>query len=250
MTDVVYFDKYDESGAYHWVECDRRYANWKRYNPALDGRYQVTRQAVAALGRGGRLLDVGCGDGVLMARLSPLFASVSGVDADARAIQFAREKLQALANCDVRHVAGDELPFDARTFDIVTSADVIEHLTDAARHLRGIARVLKPDGALVVTTPQWRADGVWDTRHEKEYRAEELRELLAAHFSEVEMRYYWPAFWSRAYETRLGWRLLKLLAIQIYNPFLTVGERHPERYGQLIAVCRRARHTDTAVATC
>jgi hypothetical protein len=43
---------------------------------------------------------------------------------------------------------------------------------------------------------------------------------------------------------------LKLLAIQIYNPFLIVSARHAERYGQLIAVCRGARHTDTLVATC
>jgi hypothetical protein len=34
MSEIVYFDKYDEGGAYHWAECDRRDGNWKRCNPA------------------------------------------------------------------------------------------------------------------------------------------------------------------------------------------------------------------------
>jgi 2-polyprenyl-3-methyl-5-hydroxy-6-metoxy-1,4-benzoquinol methylase len=71
MSDIVYFDKYDAGGAYHWAECDRRYANWKRYNPALDARYEVTTRKIRSLGLRGSLLDVGCGDGKLMACVAP-----------------------------------------------------------------------------------------------------------------------------------------------------------------------------------
>jgi 2-polyprenyl-3-methyl-5-hydroxy-6-metoxy-1,4-benzoquinol methylase len=238
MSEIVYFDKYDAGGAYHWTECDRRYANWQRYNPALDARYELTTRAVRRLGLRGSLLDVGCGDGVLMARLAPLFDRVVGVDADAGAVGLAAGKLRDKANCEARHVASDELPFASRTFDVVTSGDVIEHLRNPEHHLREIARVLSRDGALVLTTPQWRADGKWDARHEKEYRAAELAALLADHFARVELSYFWPAVWSRVYATRAGWRLVKLMAIQIYNPFQRVSRTQPERYGQLLAVCR------------
>lgn len=240
MSDIVYFDKYDAAGAYHWAECDRRYANWKRYNPALDARYELTRRAVGELGLRGCLVDVGCGDGVLMGRLASIFDRVIGVEADARAVGLAREMLMPWPNCTVLHVETAGLPLEDASADVITSADVIEHLTDPAQHLRDIGRVLKPGGALVLTTPQWRADGRWDSRHEREYRSEELRALLLEHFREVELRYYWPAIWSRFYATRPGWRLLKLMAIQLYNPFLRISATGRQRYGQLLAVCRHA----------
>ena len=239
MSEIVYFDKYDEGGAYHWAECDRRYANWKRYNPALDARYQLTVRAVRELGLTGSLLDVGCGDGMLMSRVAPFFDRVVGVDADAGAIGLARAQLKGRANCEVRHVASYELPFGDRTFDVVTSADVIEHLKDPGHHLREIGRVLAFAGALVLTTPQWQSGRTWDERHEKEYKAGELAALLGAHFGRVEMSYFWPAAWSRFYATRAGWRIVKLLAIQLYNPFLAADNRNPEQYGQLLAVCRQ-----------
>ncbi len=173
-----------------------------------------------------------------MSRVAPWFERVAGVDADASAIALAADKLRGFPNCEPRRVEAEELPFAAGTFEVATSADVIEHLKDPDAHLREIARVLAPGGALVLTTPQWKAGGPWDPRHEKEYRAEELRELLATRFPQVEMRYCWPRMWSRFYETRAGWRILKLMAIQLYNPFLGSSDRQPERYDQLLAVCR------------
>jgi SAM-dependent methyltransferase len=241
MSDIVYFDKYDAGGAYHWAECDRRYTNWTRYNPALDARYELTTRAVRSLGMRGSLLDVGCGDGKLMSLVAPFVERVAGVDSEAGAIRLAREQLRALPNCEVLHVTSDDLPFADRTFEIATSADVIEHLTDPARHLREIRRVLRPGGALVLTTPKWRAEGKWDERHEREYRAEELRALLSEHFQSVEMRYFWPAAWSRFYATRVGWRIVKLMAIQLYNPFLQSSDEGPDHFGQQMAICRSAR---------
>lgn len=241
MSDIVAFDKYDADGAYHWAECDRRYANWTRYNPALDARYQLTTRAVRSLGLHGRLLDVGCGDGKLMACVAPFVAHVVGVDSEAGAVRLARQQLRTFQNCEALHIASYDLPFSDGTFAIATSADVIEHLTDPARHLREIRRVLSPGGALVLTTPKWRAAGKWDERHEREYRVEELRALLAEHFASVEMRYFWPAVWSRVYATRAGWRIVKLMAIQLYNPFLRWSDERPDAFGQLMAVCRSAR---------
>src|SRR5207249_5642691 len=132
--------------------------------------------------------------------------------------------------------ASYDLPFEDRAFDIVTSCDVIEHLKDPAHHLKEIHRVVKrPHGALVLTTPKRRQDGKWDVRHEKEYRPDELRSLLLTYFDCVEMTFFWPLHWSNFYSTKLGWRLLKLLAIQIYNPFLSAARGDPEKFGQILA---------------
>jgi len=154
MIEVTAFDKYDTHGAYHWDECDRRYSNWKRYNPALDARYELTVRKIQGLGLRGSLLDVGSGDGFLMARVAAFMARVAGVDSEANAIHWAREKLREFPNCELTHTACYDLPFPENSFDIVTSADVIEHLKNPAYHLKEICRVLKDPGALVLTTPK------------------------------------------------------------------------------------------------
>ena len=243
MIEATKFDKYDAQGAYHWAECDRRYANWKRYNPALDARYEITAEAIKNLGLCGPFLDVGCGDGILMARTAPVMKRVVGVDSEVGAIRLAKEKLREFSNCELIHTACYDLPFADKSFDVVASADVIEHLKEPAHHLQEICRVLKEEGALVLTTPKWRPDRKWDLRHEKEYRPEELLTLLKRYFGEVALRFYWPMRWSQFYATRLGWRLLKLAAIQLYNPFLRAGTE-PEKFGQILAVCRKPQTTD------
>ncbi|MEP6937504.1 MAG: class I SAM-dependent methyltransferase [Chthoniobacterales bacterium] len=244
MTESIYFDKYDVRGAYHWVECDRSYANWKRYNPTLEARYDLTVRAIRELGVCGRLLDVGCGDGYLMSRVAPMMESVVGVDSEESAIRLARQKLHKFINCKVTATTGYDLPFLERSFDVVVLGDVIEHLKEPAHHLKEIGRVLQPGGALVLTTPKWRADRKWDIRHEKEYRTEELRTLLAEFFDRVDTRYFWPLSWSRFYATRVGWRLLKLVALTVRNPFLSMSESKPDQFGQILAVCRNPRQTE------
>src|SRR5438128_686456 len=99
MIEATTFDKYDLHGAYHWDECDRRYVNWKRYNPALDARYEITVEAITSLGLRGDFLDVGCGDGILMARTAPMMKRVVGVDSEVGAIRLAKEKLREFSNC-------------------------------------------------------------------------------------------------------------------------------------------------------
>ena len=238
MAEVTSFDKYETLGAYHWAECDRRYLNWKRYNPALDARYQITADAILSLGTCDSLLDVGCGDGLLMARVAPFVQRVVGVDTEQSAIKLARDKLLGFPNCELVHASSYDLPFSDSSFDVVTSADVIEHLKDPALHLKEICRVVKQTGALVLTTPKWREDGKWDVRHEKEYRPAELRALLSQYFEVVALKFFWPAKVSRFYETKLGWRFTKLFSIQLGNPFARSGT-NPEQFGQILAVCRK-----------
>ncbi len=233
------FDKYDKYGAYHWKECDRRYANYLTYNPPLVARYQIVVDTFRRLGGGKNVLDVGCGDGYLMAQLASHATRVVGVEFESKAVEFARAKLQSSPNCEVVQDSCYKLPFANGDFDCSTSTDVIEHLTEPKRHLSEICRVLKPDGVLILTTPRRQEDRPVNACHVTEFKPEELTVLLRQFFAEVQLAFYWPIFWTRIYNTRLGWRVLKILSIQLCNPFLNKQGTSAEKFTEILAVCRR-----------
>lgn len=232
MTDPVRFLKYEQAGAYHWVEADR---GAKRYNPALDARYRIILRPV---GTRDVVLDVGCGDGYLLHLASRCARLVVGIDSEKAAVTLAGPLLRAAANARVTQGSSYELPFRDGSFDIVLMADVIEHLEDPVAAVRECSRVLCAGGRLLVTTPKWRPDRTWDATHVKEYTPAELGDCLGRYFSGVHMTFFWPLVWSNAYATKVGWRLVRALARYVYNPFLGEGIE-AETYGQIFAVCRK-----------
>ena len=225
------FDKYDQMGAYHWIECDK---NSKRYNPPLEARYQVLINKISNVGS---LLDIGCGDGYLIGQIAKYCEQIEGIDPEQNAILWAERKLQEFSNCRVREGSCYSLPFDSHLFDIVTMSDVIEHIEHPDKSLQEIVRVLRPSGALMLTTPKWRPDRIWDKHHVQEFKPEELKKLLGFFFSSVDLTFFWPLKWSDWYSTKLGWRLIPLLCRYFYNPFLQEG-LESEKFGQILAICK------------
>jgi 2-polyprenyl-3-methyl-5-hydroxy-6-metoxy-1,4-benzoquinol methylase len=102
-----------------------------------------------AAGRRGRLLDVGSGSGVFLARMRDLGWDVVGIEPDPAAARNAREQF----GLDVRDGTVDEMPFQPDTFDAVTMHHVIEHVPDPIRVLQQCRKVLKATGQLIVVTP-------------------------------------------------------------------------------------------------
>jgi SAM-dependent methyltransferase len=117
------------------------------------------------IGRVGSVLDFGCGTGgttVALALSDDLGASsVIGVDANPRAVDAAVVRAaghRVGARCSFRAVpAGDELPFDDASFDLVVTVSVLEFITDTDARQRAVeelARVTRPGGHLFVATPR------------------------------------------------------------------------------------------------
>lgn len=97
---------------------------------------------------GARVLDVGCGSGVLLARMKSLGWEAQGVEVDPGGVAAAQAR-----GVSVHQGQLAEANFPDHHFDAVHSAHVIEHVHDPAALLRECFRILKPGGKLVVITP-------------------------------------------------------------------------------------------------
>jgi SAM-dependent methyltransferase len=138
------------------------------------------------------VLDVGCNTGYGTVRLCGDARSVTGVDVSPAAIDRARTR-EGAEQVEFRVIDGITLPFADGSFDLVTSFQVIEHVTDTASYLREIRRVLRPGGQALFTTPNAaiRLDpGMtpWNKFHVREYLADELQAELEAVFPVADVR--------------------------------------------------------------
>lgn len=100
-------------------------------------------------GKGKRVLDVGCGNGELLVRMRRLGWEVTGIDPDPRAVSAARQGYEL----DVQLGTSSNCSLPSGSFDAVTLVHVIEHVADPTALLRECGRLVKPDGVIVVVTP-------------------------------------------------------------------------------------------------
>ena len=101
---------------------------------------------------GGRLLDVGCGNGRFLALVRALGWQAAGVEPDPRSAAVARR----VSGADV-HASLAEGGFPAESFDVITMNHVLEHVADPVATLAECRRLLKPAGRLGVAVPNWRS---------------------------------------------------------------------------------------------
>jgi 2-polyprenyl-3-methyl-5-hydroxy-6-metoxy-1,4-benzoquinol methylase len=102
------------------------------------------------VGEGKRVLDIGCSSGYLARPLVQSGCTVVGIEQDPVAAEQAREVCTEVLVGDAEEM---ELPFEPASFDVLLCGDLVEHLRDPQRFLTRIRPFLRPDGRLVLTTP-------------------------------------------------------------------------------------------------
>lgn len=100
-----------------------------------------------------RLLDIGCGGGVLTEEFASLGCRVTGIDISPESIAVARAHAEISGlSIDYRVGSGTNLPFDNESFDAVSCCDVLEHIGDWKQVIAEVARVLMSRGLFFFDT--------------------------------------------------------------------------------------------------
>jgi 2-polyprenyl-6-hydroxyphenyl methylase/3-demethylubiquinone-9 3-methyltransferase len=149
-----------EAMAAEWWDPNGKFKPLHMLNPCrLD---YITRQIAAEFGRdldarapfaGLRLLDIGCGGGLLSEPMARLGADVLGADAAAGNIPVAQiHASQSGLAIDYRHTTAEDLAASGEAFDVVLNMEVVEHVSDPLAYLTACQRLLKPGGLMICST--------------------------------------------------------------------------------------------------
>lgn len=144
-----------------WWDPRGPFAPLHRFNPVRLGF--IRDQALTRFGRdpaalrpfdGLRLLDIGCGGGLLSEPMTRLGFAVTGVDASSRNIGTARaHAAQAGLEIDYRDSTAEALLASGEPpFDVVLNMEVVEHVAEPGAYLRDTARLVAPGGMMIVAT--------------------------------------------------------------------------------------------------
>ncbi len=147
--------------AAEWWDPRGKFAPLHKFNPVRlafirdQGLYRFRRDSTARRPfEGLRLLDIGCGGGLLSEPMTRLGFQVTGVDASERNIGTASaHAAEQGLDIDYRASTAEALiEAGEPAFDVILNMEVIEHVADPGEYLRSCAQLLKPGGLMIVAT--------------------------------------------------------------------------------------------------
>jgi len=194
------------------------------------------------------ILDLGCGDGKLLAHLkSSGFMNARGVDCSAEQAQTAVARGVAAEQGDLF----ETLAANPGAYDAILAIDVIEHMTkpELARLGRLLRTALRPGGLLVLQTPNGEGVGArrivyGDLTHETIFNQSSLGQYLRAFgFTNLRFRETGPVPHSLNGRIRwIGWRVLRLIS-QLVS-LIQTGHRPAFLTAVILAACQTPRQED------
>lgn len=221
MPKKIKFTKYQTRSAdYHWQQVSR---NIFRFNAFVSGRYQQVIKLIPKK-KDQRILDIGCGDGVLLSQIKS--GRLYGVDLDESSLIYATAKIKA----KLLKSGAEKLPFRNNFFEVVMATEIIEHLTNPQLMLAEIQRVLKPGGKIIITTPIKLTSGLTDPLHVREFSPAELSALISTKFKLIKIYQTHPVWLKKLYSQPLfkvnrfyfeplRWLINGLVLLTGFNPF-------------------------------
>lgn len=193
--DRIVYDRMAAHDSTHW---------WYRARREILADY-VSRNTV--LPADARILEIGCGTGHNLPMLAK-FGTVDAIEIDPAAGAIAGERLG-------KPVGTSPLPalhgVEHGHYDMVAVLDVIEHIEDDVAALRGIARVLRPGGSILMTVPahrwMWSAHDTVNHHHRRYSKATLAMAIERAGLRHNGLRYFNSLLFPVAVATRLAGRL-------------------------------------------
>lgn len=135
------------------AELHAHYANYTRarhVSPLTIQKYHVLLKEFSNYNQGNRILDVGCGSGFFVEEAQGKGWESTGTEFGADAVEFCRAK-----SLNVLEGSVESIGFPDNHFDVITSFEVIEHLSYPLPHMTELHRILRPGGLLYMTTPNF-----------------------------------------------------------------------------------------------
>jgi ubiquinone/menaquinone biosynthesis C-methylase UbiE len=137
---------------------------------------------------GDKVLEIGCGIGSVVFELSKQGYDVTGTDISNAAITYGLKKY---GDIRLEVQPAETLPYEDKSFDVVLSFDLFEHIAQIDRHVSEVARVLRPGGSYLFQTPNkysnatyetlWTKSLQWRRYHPSLHSPGQLRRRLAKH---------------------------------------------------------------------
>ena len=223
--------------AEEWWDPNGKLRSMHRFNPVrreyirdrIARHFCREREDESALA-GLRILDVGCGAGLLCEPLAELSTNVVGIDATAKNIEIARwHAVQSSLDIDYRHCLAEHMLDTGETFDVVLNTEVVEHVADPEQLMKECSALMKPGGIMIIATInrtlrsfilaiigaeyilKWLPKGTHDWR--RFLRPDEVRCMIEAHdldFSELTGVSFNPVTsrWRLSGDTSVNYMLL------------------------------------------
>ena len=115
---------------------------------------QIAKEIEMLVPKGARVLDMGCGQGALSARLADLGYNVVAIDNNEEDFKAIRDAIEyQIVNFDDKDAMNIFARTNQESFDCVCGVEVIEHVENPWEYVRNLTRLLRAGGTLIITTP-------------------------------------------------------------------------------------------------